>query len=134
MSRNDTSRFSSPTESEETVLASVSVDTVFDLLAHPGRRYVLSYVLERGDANCYELVEYALDRTDDYDRQTEGEVRGRLVTSFRETHLPALADADLVRYDEEADFVGRTSATETVRPFLDLASEYQQDFVAQAES
>ncbi|MDG5776819.1 hypothetical protein VB773_21920 [Haloarculaceae archaeon H-GB2-1] len=133
MSRNERSRISTVDDVHDGLfLTPVSVDRLFDVLAHPGRRYLLAYLLEHEEASCYELVEHVLDRTDVYEDRSEGEIRGQLVETFRETHLPVLDDAGFVTYNEETDLVRPTVAARSIEPFLELAKEYQQEYVDRA--
>jgi hypothetical protein len=103
----------------------LSVDTLFDLLGHPGRRYVLTYLLQsEGYATCSELVDHVAAVTDH--TMTDRQFRKRLTGELTHTHLPKLEDGGLVDYNAERQIVSPTAATPAVRPYLRLALAQQQ--------
>lgn len=85
-----------------------SFDTLFDLLAERRRRYVL-YALVGSDDGLAEVEELVDEvamreaRTDDV-TLTES-LRREIAEALRENHLPRIADADIVAYDERSDVV-----------------------------
>ena len=100
----------------------MSVDTLFDALAHPGRRYVLTYLLLREEfVSLSELVDFVVSITES--PSTRSTFRGQVVEELVRTHLPHLADAGLVEYRIERQFVGPTERTPAALPYLDLALE-----------
>lgn len=103
----------------------VSIGTLFELLSHPGRRYVLSYVLAtEGHATCAELVDYVVTRTDS--TMTPGQFRERVAAQLTHTHFPKLAGANLLEYNVERQIVETTEYTDAVRPFLELSFDYER--------
>ncbi|PSP55486.1 hypothetical protein BRC82_05305 [Halobacteriales archaeon QS_1_67_19] len=81
---------------------------MFDLLAERRRRYVL-YALVGSDDGLAEVEELVDEvamreaRTDDV-TLTES-LRREIAEALRENHLPRIADADIVAYDERSDVV-----------------------------
>jgi hypothetical protein len=103
----------------------LSVDTLFDLLSHPGRRYVLTYLLQsEGYATCSELVDHVVAVSDH--TMTDRQFRKRLTSELTHTHLPKLEDRGLIEYNTERQIVSPTAATPTVRPYLRLALTQQR--------
>jgi hypothetical protein len=105
----------------------LSVDTLFDLLGHPGRRFVLTYLLQsesEGYATCSELVDHVVAVTDH--TMTDRQFRKRLVAELTHTHLPKLEDEGLIEYNAERQIVSPTAATPAVRPYLRLALAQQR--------
>lgn len=100
----------------------MSVDTLFDALAHPGRRYVLTYLLLREEfVSLTELVDFVIRATESV--RTRATFREQIVEELVRTHLPHLDDAGLVEYRMERQFVGPTDRTVLALPYLDLALE-----------
>lgn len=103
----------------------VSLDSLFRALANPGRRYVLTYVLLRDEfVSLSEVVDFVMRVRQEGDSQ--GRFRSELVTELVETHLPALAEAGLIDYRIERQFVGPTDSTAAALPYLYLALEQVQ--------
>jgi DNA-binding transcriptional ArsR family regulator len=100
------------------------VGELFEALSDPGRRYVLTYLLQsEGSIACTELVDYVVERTDT--GMTESEFRRRVVTELTHSHLPKLESMGLVTYNMERQLVGPTDLTPIVRPYLQLALRHQ---------
>lgn len=111
-------------EAVETV-PGLSTTKLFELLADPGRRYVLTYVLgSDGFVTVSELVDYVLGRTTS--SMTRPEFRERLASELTHTHLPKLAAEGLVQYNVERQVVSRTEATALVGPYLKLALAHER--------
>lgn len=103
----------------------VSVNVLFEQLAHPGRRYVLTYLLLRDEfVPLPEMVDFVTDVAREPD--SDGSFREEVVAELVETHLPKLDEADLVDYRIERQFIGPTDATPATLPYLSLASEHVQ--------
>ncbi|WP_158055799.1 DUF7344 domain-containing protein [Halorussus halophilus] len=100
-------------------LGSRSLDTIFDVLGARRRRNVL-YVLSRRSRPVpfTELV-------DDLVALEDG-TRERVAVSLHHEHLPKLADADLLNYDEDARIVVLTDLSERFTRYLDLAAEEER--------
>ena len=100
----------------------VPTDTVFELLASPGNRFVLTYLIRVEDpASRDDLVEYVVERADPPDGLSEGTFRGRVAARLVHSNLPKLAEAGIVELDDDAGTVSSTPAVEELAPYLALA-------------
>lgn len=98
----------------------ISVNVLFRELSHPGRRYVLTYLLLRDEfVSLSEMVDYVTDVSQR--RDPSGAFREEVVAELVETHLPRLQDAGLVDYRVERQFIGPTETTPAALPYLSLA-------------
>ncbi|WP_227380788.1 DUF7344 domain-containing protein [Haladaptatus halobius] len=76
-----------------------SLGTLFDLLTHPHRRYIL-YHLQTMDGETITfsaLIDAVCERVDASCEHLE--------TDFRHTHLPKLADHTLIEYDARSETI-----------------------------
>ena len=92
---------SSPNSSSDTLLS--CTDTVVAALADHRRRAVLTYFqqAQSGDATVEELASSLAER-DDGQSSTPPDTEGRNIRiSLHHTHLPKLADANLISYDPD---------------------------------
>jgi hypothetical protein len=104
---------------------SVPVDVVFANLAHPGRRFVLTYLLrEDRTVGGHELVEYVVEQSDPPEGLTRAQFRGHVATSLYQTHLPKLADNGLIAHDPAEQTATATEATRAVEPYLEIAARH----------
>jgi DNA-binding transcriptional ArsR family regulator len=104
----------------------LSIDELFAMLSHPGRRYVLSYLLQEDDSiPTQELVEHVLSKTNPPSDLTEPQFRGQVAARLHHTHLPRLDAVDLIAYDPDKQVAARTPYTQSVEPLLDLALQYR---------
>ena len=102
--------------------APIDVDTVFELLAAPGNRFVLTYLLREDNPASYsKLVEYVVTRAETPPDLTEAKFRGRIAARLVHWNLPRLEDAGLVEHDTEEHLVTATPAIDVVAPYLALA-------------
>jgi|GEM_PF-2128220 len=100
----------------------VPTGRLFELLASPGNRFVLTYLLRVDDRAEYaELVEYVVAQTDPPGGLTKATFRGRVAARLVTESLPALADAGLVEVDSDDQVVAATAATHVAAPYLALA-------------
>lgn len=112
---------------------------IFDLLSNPGRRYVLTYLLQSdGFVTISELVDYVLTKTSA--RMTDDEFRRKVTTELSHTHLPRLDEEGFVRYNMERQLIIPTEKTRLAEPYLRLAllqttlAREKRDSVAQSRS
>lgn len=100
----------------------VSVDDTFEVLADPGNRFVLTYLLRVEDPASYDdLVEYVVQRASAPDDLTDAKFRGRIAARLVHTNLPALAEAGFVDHDSQRQHISSTRAVDGVAPYLALA-------------
>lgn len=98
----------------------LDVDSAFDLLSEARRRGVL-YALDRNARTNVDTLAARISRweADDGKTSTDDDVRTMLVHS----HLPKLADADVVTYDHESGVVEATEKTAELEPLLRCTRE-----------
>lgn len=105
-----------------------SADATFEVLSHPGRRYVLTYLLQStGTVPLSTVVDYAASQRDG---SVDARFREDIVLEMTHTILPKLDEAGFVNYDRERQEIERTELTATLEPYLRLALA-QQDRAAQ---
>ena len=110
------------TERRRRTATRVPTGRLFELLASPGNRFVLTYLLRVDDRAEYaELVEYVVAQTDPPGGLTKATFRGRVAARLVTESLPALADAGLVEVDSDDQVVAATAATRVAAPYLALA-------------
>jgi DNA-binding transcriptional ArsR family regulator len=102
-----------------------NVSELFELLSHPGRRYILTYLLQsEGYVTCSELVDHVVAVSDH--TMTDQQFRKRVTAELTHSHLPKLEQRGLIDYNTERQIVSPTAATPTVRPYLRIALAQQQ--------
>lgn len=104
-----------------------TIDSIFHVLSHPGRRYILTY-LRRSDGyvTMTELVDYVMDRTTAH--TADGNLRQRITVKLTHTHLPTLVEHGFVEYNMERQMIIPTEKTRLVDPYLKLAIVHQRAF------
>jgi len=102
-----------------------SINTLFNLLSHPGRRYVLTYLLQSdGFVTISELVDYVTTKTKA--SMTDDAFRHKVTLELTHTHLPTLAEEGYIKYNMERQLIQSTEKTPAVEPFLRLALAQQR--------
>lgn len=105
-----------PSTTPDDLPGALTLDTLFEVLAHRRRRQVLRILGENGEA--METEELARSLAASEDRDGNGEPPAEAVRSVHRSlyhvHLPKLAEVPLVEYDEERGTVTRTEVAETV--------------------
>ena len=100
----------------------ISTDRLFELLASPGNRFVLTYLLRAGGPVEYtDLVEYVVERSEAPEDLNEAKFRGRVAATLINERLPELESAGMVEVDSSNQLVSPTLALDIVRPHLALA-------------
>jgi hypothetical protein len=111
-------------DEEAAVGDGLSVEEINDLLAARRRRYVL-YCLYLY-ANPVQLADVA-DRVTEWEHGAPGEElldeRLRTYNDLYHTHVPRLADADVVAYHQSEDAVELARNAALLRPYLDHTAE-----------
>lgn len=116
----------SPPADPETT--SLSIDERFELLASPGNRFVLTFLLRGENPATYaELVDYVVERAAPPAGASAATFRGRVAARLVHRTLPTLAEAGLLTHDRDAQTVTATPAIETVAPYLALAISQSAD-------
>ncbi|MEF8780371.1 MAG: hypothetical protein V5A46_06810 [Haloferacaceae archaeon] len=95
---------------------------VYEVLRNERRRYALHVLsVADGPVEVGDLAERVAAW--EHDTTVEGlskEQRHRVYTSLQQVHLPRLAEADLVRFDEEAGVVDPSSEVSAYDVYLDI--------------
>jgi len=134
---SDAERIAVRTLTEESVPDEVDadrelMDSIFTALSHPGRRYILTYLLRsEGYVTMTELVDYVMDRTTA--AASDGELRRRITVQLTHTHLPTLVDEDLLTYNMERQLINQTEKTQLAEPYLKLALVQQDQLSAKED-
>jgi len=98
----------------------LSRDRVFDILSSPRRRYVLYFLrTEESPIQLTDLAEHvAAWENDTTVEELSSQQRKRVYVSLYQTHLPKLAEAGLVEYDDESGEVAVAGRTSAIDPYL----------------
>lgn len=109
--------------------ADLTTNELFELLASPDNRYVLTFLLRRDSRVEFgDIVEHVVEQAGPPEGTTPGKFRGRIATRLVHTTLPRLAEYGLLEYDTGSQVVQATAEIERVAPYLDLAlSQTVQD-------
>jgi hypothetical protein len=92
--------------------------TIFELLVHNRRRYILHYLSQKvGAVSLSELTEQIAIWEDQptYDHYE------RILTGLHHHHLPKLADAKVIQYDSDAETVTCLERADQLVPYLQLS-------------
>ncbi|WP_276300309.1 DUF7344 domain-containing protein [Halorussus lipolyticus] len=110
-----------PSVSDEQAATGTELDRLFEVLADGHRRRVLAYLADTDDgvAAFSDLVEHVAD--DSAGESTDNE---RLAVSLHHTHLPKLADANVVEYDPRSEVV-RYRGDGLVTDWVELARSHE---------
>ena len=102
-----------------------SINAIFEVLANPGRRYVLTYLLQSdGFVTMSELVDYVTTRTSA--KMTDDEFRRQVTLELTHTHLPVLEENGFIRYNMERQLIMPTEMTRLTEPYLRMALMQQR--------
>lgn len=105
-----------------------TLDTIFDLFRSERRRYVLYYLHDRDEPVAVdELValidEWEADPPPDIDREKRFD---RIKISLQQTHLPKIADVDVIEYDREEGIVQARGFSPEFEVFVAIARVIEQ--------
>ena len=112
-----------PSVIDEQATTETDLDQLFEVLADGKRRQLLAYLVETDDdvAAFSELIEHVADDSDGESSDNE-----RIAVGLHHTHLPKLADADLVEYDPRSEVV-RYRGGAVVSDWIALAQSHETD-------
>ncbi len=99
----------------------LSKDNIFEVLSSSRRRYVIYYLYSHeGTAELKDLATHiaAWESGEPLDAITDEETR-RVYISLYQTHLPKLAEFDIVRYDSDARIAELTPKADQLSRYLD---------------
>lgn len=99
--------------------ASASLDTLYDLLANRRRRYAISCLNDHGSMALPDLADEVVCYENDapITEIPEDEVL-RVYSSLWHAHIPKLAEAGVVEYDQDQDIVTLGGNADQVWPIL----------------
>ncbi|WP_226022579.1 DUF7344 domain-containing protein [Halomicrobium salinisoli] len=87
------------------------IDRLYDVLSHERRRFVLRSLLDHRTLALADLAELVAERDHDVDfPDVPEEAVLRIYATLHHNHLPKLAEAGLVTYDEEGELVSLSAA------------------------
>lgn len=110
-----------------------TIDSVFSVLSHPGRRYVLTYLLRsEGYVTMSEIVDYVVQVTDT--EQSEEKFRQEVTINLTHTHLPHLEEEGFIMYNMERQIIQSTEKTALAAPYLKVALLQRERLAEVAES
>lgn len=103
--------------------SAISKDRVFDILSSARRRAILRYLMEHADRDEFsvqelttEIAAWEHDVTVD---QLSPDQRKRVYVSCYQTHLPKLADADIIEFDRDQGIIRPTPRAEVFRRYIE---------------
>lgn len=100
-------------------------DSAFELLSHPGRRIVLTYLLSAGPTvTLTQLLDYVFSQSDTGSHSQT--IRKEVTQAFTSRHLPKLAAENYISYDLEHQRITTTTQTANMKPYLALAMVQEQ--------
>lgn len=109
-----------PTEAEEQSDRTLDRDLVFTLLKNERRRAVLSFLADRPETTLSDLADrIAAAENDTTPDQLSSSERKRVYISLYQNHLPKLADAEVIEYDQSRGDVRRLESAERLQGYLD---------------
>lgn len=108
------------TVTESSVDRSGTIDSVFSVLSHPGRRYILTYLLRSDEyVTMSEIVDYVLRATGN--EQSGEQFRQKVTVNLTHTHLPVLDEEGFIKYNMERQIIQPTEKTALAAPYLKVA-------------
>lgn len=103
-----------------TSMNSERIDHSCDLLGSAYRRCVIYVLRDDGPTGLGELADAVVS-------SDIAEDRTRATASLVHTHLPKLAEHDVIAYDDPEDAVWLTDGVEALEPFLTVAARQETD-------
>lgn len=107
------------------IQSGLSKDAIFSLLSVERRRRVLTYLADHGDETTLnDLAEHIAaveNNTEIY--LLSSQQRKRVYISLYQDHLPKLADADVIDYDQSRGTVKRGPSADLLYPYLAIDPE-----------
>ena len=121
------------TVSESGLDRSGTINSVFSALSHPGRRYVLTYLLRSdGYVTMNEIVDYVIKATNN--EQSGEQFRRQITVNLTHTHLPTLEEDGFITYNMERQLIQPTEKTALAAPYLKVALLHREQLAEVADS
>lgn len=107
----------------------LSKDVVFELLTSPRRRAVICYLKSiGGEATRGELAEHLAAAEHGIDpEEVSAQQRKRLYISLYQVHLPRMAEAEVIEYDEDRGTIELTDKADQLVPYILLDPTEDED-------
>jgi hypothetical protein len=100
-------------------------DQLFETLADPGKRYVLTYLLRsEGYVRMTQLVDYVMTRTQT--AKSNEQFRQQITAELTHNLLPELVDDEFVSYNMERQLISPQEKLTLVGPYLRIALVQQR--------
>lgn len=105
-----------------------AIDDAFTVLRDRDRRYALYFLLEHETASMAEVADVVTGwaRASEYGI-TGRETRDRVLANLRHRHVPAMAEAGIVEYDEGVDSLSLAPCPPATRSLVRLACLAETD-------
>lgn len=102
-----------------------SLDTVFDLLSNPRRRFVLHYLKEHDEpVELNDLAaEIAAKENDVPTDELTSQQRKRAYVSLYQTHVPKLEEVGVIEYDSDTGEIALTEQADKIDRHLDTSED-----------
>jgi len=95
-------------------------DSAFKLLAHPGRRIVVTHLLSAGPTvTLSQLLDYVFSQSDTGSESKA--TRQEVTQAFTDRYLPKLDAEGYISYDLEHQRITATAKTASMKPYLAVA-------------
>ena len=103
-----------------TTESNLSQDVVFDILSSPRRRYVLYYLRTKDEpVQLTDLAEeVAAWENDTEPAEITEQERKRVYVSLYQTHIPRLADVELIEYDKQSGQIALAEEAKRIDRYL----------------
>jgi len=96
---------------------------IHDLLSNQRRHYVIKYLVENEPAELRELAEYVASQIENQPITSTDDQYDTYRVSLHQTHLDALADANVIKFERKADQIHLDSNAEQVIEFMPDVSQ-----------
>lgn len=108
-----------------TTESNLSQDVVFDILSSPRRRYVLYYLRTREEPVQLTALaeEVAAWENDTNPAEITEQERKRVYVSLYQTHIPRLAEVELIKYDKQSGQIALAKEAKQIDRYLDSVNE-----------
>jgi predicted transcriptional regulator len=105
----------------------LSVETLFEVLASPYRRFILTHLASHDDGSVDDLAHHVVAwETDRTGADETDEAYRRAQNVLYHIHLPKLANVGLIEYDREHETVTRGESFDAAEPYLDFTERLKR--------
>jgi len=96
---------------------------IHDVLRNDRRRRTIEYLTRVGETTARDLSEFIAEK-ESGESPPPRNVRQSVYVTLQQTHLPKLADLDIIEYDEDSKTVRLDSHAEDVNIYLEVVPKY----------